>query len=327
MSHRLARVAWGVLFANLAVILWGAFVRATGSGAGCGNHWPTCNGEVLPRAPSVTTLIELSHRLSSGAALVLVMALGALTFKDTRPGHPARAPAVASMIFILGEVFIGAGLVLLKLVAHDTSLLRGVSMELHAGNTFLLLGALTLTAHYASGGARFRVRDDLTLLAPIGLALFALALSFASGAIAALGDTLFPAQSLSSGFAAELSPHAHVFLRLRTLHPLFAVTAAVLTVAACTAVRVHVSRPTFRGTAAVARSVRTLSFALTAVTVGQVGLGVLNLVLLVPIATQLLHLAAADAVFVLMVLMTAHVLAPEDMEVRDLPAHASEFSV
>ncbi len=47
-----SRYAWGVLLWNVLVALWGAYVRATGSGAGCGSHWPTCNGEILPRAPA-----------------------------------------------------------------------------------------------------------------------------------------------------------------------------------------------------------------------------------------------------------------------------------
>ena len=70
-----AAYAWAVLGFNLLVILWGAFVRATGSGAGCGSHWPLCNGEVLPRAPALATLIEFSHRLTSGVALLLVIGL------------------------------------------------------------------------------------------------------------------------------------------------------------------------------------------------------------------------------------------------------------
>ncbi|MEZ4640810.1 MAG: COX15/CtaA family protein [Caldilineaceae bacterium] len=46
--NALAKYSWGVLFYNLLVIMWGAYVRATGSGAGCGRHWPVCNGEVIP---------------------------------------------------------------------------------------------------------------------------------------------------------------------------------------------------------------------------------------------------------------------------------------
>ena len=54
------RFAWAVLAANLAVVAWGAFVRATGSGAGCGQHWPPCNGAVVPRSPTAETAIEFS---------------------------------------------------------------------------------------------------------------------------------------------------------------------------------------------------------------------------------------------------------------------------
>ena len=71
----LARYAWLVLAYNVAVIGWGAYVRATGSGAGCGSHWPLCNGAVLPRAAEAATLIEFTHRVTSGIALLLVVAL------------------------------------------------------------------------------------------------------------------------------------------------------------------------------------------------------------------------------------------------------------
>ena len=70
-----SRWAWLTLAWNVVVILWGAWVRASGSGAGCGSHWPLCNGEVLPTDPKVETLIEFTHRLSSGVALVLVVVL------------------------------------------------------------------------------------------------------------------------------------------------------------------------------------------------------------------------------------------------------------
>ena len=71
---RLARSAWAVLAYNVVVILWGAIVRATGSGAGCGSHWPLCNGVVLPNAEKASTLIEFAHRATSGIALLLVVA-------------------------------------------------------------------------------------------------------------------------------------------------------------------------------------------------------------------------------------------------------------
>ena len=89
---RFARYGWGVLAFNLLVILWGAYVRASGSGAGCGAHWPLCNGEVIPRAPSVATLIEYSHRLTSGLALLGVLALLAWTWRACATSTTAGRP-------------------------------------------------------------------------------------------------------------------------------------------------------------------------------------------------------------------------------------------
>ena len=90
---RLAKFAWGVLAYNIAVILWGAYVRASGSGAGCGEHWPLCNGVVLPRDPSTATLIEFSHRITSGLALIAVVALLVWVWRACAAGHPSRRAA------------------------------------------------------------------------------------------------------------------------------------------------------------------------------------------------------------------------------------------
>ncbi|MGH8637336.1 MAG: COX15/CtaA family protein, partial [Burkholderiales bacterium] len=95
-----ARFAWSVLLYTVGVIAWGAYVRATGSGAGCGAHWPLCNGVVLPRSPTIATIIELSHRVTSGIALVAVLALLVWVFRACRPGHPARTGAVLSTCFM-----------------------------------------------------------------------------------------------------------------------------------------------------------------------------------------------------------------------------------
>ena len=90
---QVARFAPLVLGWNVAVILWGAFVRASGSGAGCGAHWPLCNGEVVPRAPALETMIEFTHRATSGIALLLVFALCLWVFREKPKGHPARCAA------------------------------------------------------------------------------------------------------------------------------------------------------------------------------------------------------------------------------------------
>ena len=134
--------------------MWGAYVRATGSGAGCGNHWPLCNGEVFPRAPQVETIIEYSHRLSSGIALLLVLGLLIWGFRIFSQGHQVRIGASFSLIFIITEALVGAGLVFFEWVAKDASTGRVKSMSIHLINTFLLLASLTLTAWWASGGKR-----------------------------------------------------------------------------------------------------------------------------------------------------------------------------
>ena len=145
-ATRFARYAWFVLAYNLFVILWGAFVRASGSGAGCGSHWPLCNGVVVPRAPQLETIIEFAHRMSSGLSLVLVVVLVIWGFRAFAKRHPVRKAVVAVFIFEMVEVLVGAGLVLLGLVAHDDSVARAIIMPIHLANTFLLLGSTALAA-------------------------------------------------------------------------------------------------------------------------------------------------------------------------------------
>src|SRR5262245_5215959 len=121
------RYAWGVLAYTIAVVLWGAYVRATGSGAGCGEHWPLCNGVVLPRARAIATLIELTHRVTSGLSLALIGGLGVWGVRAYRRGHPVGRFAVASVAFIVREALIGSGLVVFGLVADDRHRVRAVS--------------------------------------------------------------------------------------------------------------------------------------------------------------------------------------------------------
>jgi heme A synthase len=172
--RRFATLAWGTLFFNVLVIVWGAFVRATGSGAGCGSHWPLCNGEVLPRAPQLETLIEFSHRTTSGVALLLVAAMVPLAWRAFGRGHRVRVMSLVSLGFIIFEALLGAGLVLLEYVADDTSIARAYWVAGHLINTFLLLAVLTLTAWWGGGGPPLRLRQQPRML--IGTLIAALAL-------------------------------------------------------------------------------------------------------------------------------------------------------
>ncbi len=155
-SPALRRFSWGVLVYFIAVILWGSLVRATGSGAGCGNHWPLCNGTVIQHSPRVDTMIEFTHRITSGISFFSAVGLLVWIFTGTVRGHLARAAAVASVGFTLIEAMLGALLVKLGLTAQSQSPLRAPYLALHLANTLLLLAALTLTAHFLSRAHGYR---------------------------------------------------------------------------------------------------------------------------------------------------------------------------
>ena len=302
VRDRFVRFAWLVLGFNLAVILWGAYVRASGSGAGCGSHWPLCNGVVVPRAPTTATLIELTHRVTSGLALLLVVGLFAWARQARPPGHPARTGAGFALGFMVGEALLGAGLVLLALVATDASVRRVIALALHLLNTFLLVASLGVTAYLAGqrpapggpgGPGRPGGRGWTTpwLLVPV---LVGTLLIGVTGAMTALGDTLFPARDLAAGLAQDQAPTAHFLLRLRVIHPALALlTSLYLAVA----VGVLATQP-------VASAVRRLARLALLLFVLQVGAGLTNLLLLAPVYMQLLHLLLADCVWLALVLLT-----------------------
>lgn len=306
---KLARYAWAVLAYNVAVILWGAYVRATGSGAGCGAHWPLCNGEMVPRAAGVATLIEFSHRLSSGVALLAIAVLVVWTFRTCKAGHPARRGAVFSGVLILTEAAVGAGLVLFQLVADNATMARAMFVAVHLLNTFLLLGALTLTAWWLTVGKPFVSRPGAVAAILTGCA--ALLVAGASGAVAALGDTLFPSESLAEALRNDLSFTSHLLIRLRVFHPVLAITAAVV-VSIC-ATRLA------RGLAAEAGTQELRGARLVvAIACGQIALGFFNVILLAPVWMQLAHLLVADALWIAFVLVGARALTDR----RAAPAHA-----
>ena len=280
-----ARFAWGVLAYNLAVILWGAYVRATGSGAGCGNHWPLCNGEITPHSPGISTIIEFTHRASTGLDVPLVAILIYWAFRAFPRQHPVRLAAALSGAFLVTEALIGAFLVKGQHVARNADV---YSLSTHLVNTLTLLACLTLTAWWASGKPLVRVRGKAAWLGAISLlAVMLLALT---GAIAALGDTLFPAPSLAAGMARDFDPAASLVLRLRGLHPLLAAAVATwLSVYAVTSLRVA----------------RHAALRLVAMVWLQLAAGLVNLLMLAPVAMQLLHLLFADLLWISLVLLCA----------------------
>jgi heme A synthase len=293
---RLARYAWAVLIYNIGVIAWGAYVRATGSGAGCGAHWPLCNGEVLPRSPDIERIIEFSHRATSGIALVSVVVLFFWARRVARAGAPVRLGAGLSLAFMLSEAALGAGLVLFQLVADDASAARAFAVGAHLLNTFLLLAALTLTVFWASGGPALRAASHRPQFNRFLAGAAALLVVSVAGAITALGDTLFPAGSLAEGLNADLSATSHMLIRLRTIHPVLAV-----------AVSLYLMTSIWQWTGAGMRA-RRLARMLTVLIAIQLAAGAVNVVLLAPVWLQLVHLALADAVWIAYVFLGAETI-------------------
>lgn len=216
---------------SMMVIVFGAWVRVTGSGAGCGQHWPTCHGEAIPRAPELATIIEFTHRTTSGLCLVFVFAMLLLARRWFPTGHPARKWAGWSVFFMITEALVGAGLVIFGLVEDNDSVARAVSMTIHLVNTFVLTAAMT-NAAYWGGIVSPSVRDvpkAQNIL--LGVGALALLLTSMTGAVTALGDTLYPVDVASQPMLdrLQLRGHeaAHFLVRLRILHPTFAVLAGI----------------------------------------------------------------------------------------------------
>ena len=305
---RLAAFARLVLGWNLLVILWGAFVRATGSGAGCGAHWPLCNGEIVPHSPGVEMTIEFAHRATSGIALLLVVLLVLWVFRDRPKGHPARPAAAGSLAFILTEAAVGAALVLFRLVAENESVARALFMAGHLANTFLLLACLALTAHWCTTDEPVRRGAVARFGWTLGLGAVGLVVVGKSGAVAALGDTLYPARSILGGLAQDVSPTAHVLVQLRVAHPVLALAGVLLV--AFGASRVLQATDDARA--------RRLAWTASALALVQLALGLLNVALLAPIWLQIVHLLAADLLWIAFVLLAVRALS------LPLPAPAPE---
>jgi cytochrome c oxidase assembly protein subunit 15 len=295
----LRRYAWLVVVYSVLVVLWGVVVRATGSGNGCGDHWPLCNGQVIPIHPRLATVIEYTHRMMSGPSeLPLIVLLLVWVFRGTVERHLARSFAIAGLVLTLTEGLLGALLVKLGLTAMSTSPWRPPMLALHLSNTLLLLGSLALTAHFL-GRRSAMVRGSVQFqhkLPPIVGLIAAMAIGV-TGSLAALGDTLFPSTSLRSALAADFSSSAEWLVRLRILHPVSAIVASAF-------ILWLLWRAVF---AARDGERRKLGLWLAGLLGFQFLLGGLDVLLRAPVWMQVLHLAGADAFWCVLVVLTAGV--------------------
>jgi heme A synthase len=294
------KLAWLTLAVNLLIIVQGAVVRATGSGAGCGSHWPLCNGEVVPLAPSTATLIEFSHRLLSLGALVLGGWLLNRAFRVRRDRPAFWGAALLAFALLIVEALLGAATVLLGLTGDNATVGRGVMVASHLVNSMLLVGALVATLIYArrTAPAPPQLRGQGLVGATLLVGLLGMLLLIFTGGVAAMGNTIFPSESLAAGLAADFDPASHPLIRLRVLHPLIAISVGLY---------LFLSLGLSWWLKPVPRA-RHLARLLFGVYLLQLLVGTLNLTLLGPIVLQLLHLLLAVLAFGLLSALTLYTL-------------------
>ena len=278
----LSGYAAGVLGFMVLVILWGAVVRATGSGAGCGDNWPLCNGDFFPHHPRIATIIEFTHRSMSGICTALVAALIAWTFWARPRGDRARKAVVWCGLLLISEALLGALLVLGGYVDRNSSDARVVVQCVHFTNTMLLLASLTLAWSWLRKPAMYAESSPGSRL-PAWCALFFTVLTGATGSVAALADTLFPSPSVRTGFAQDFAPGAPLLVHMRWMHPAAALLAFVATIVLC-----------FYLSSRARRWVGALLLL-------QIALGLADLFALAPVSLQVLHLLGADLFWIALV--------------------------
>ncbi len=281
-NFKLARFAWFTLAYTVAVVLWGAVVRATGSGAGCGESWPLCNGRLVFGTQALAKLIEFTHRASTGIDGILIAVMAIWAFRAFPKRHPASLGGMLSILFLVLEALLGAALVKYGLVVNDASAARVVVLSFHLANTLALLGILTLTAWWAGGHRRIHwdARAYVSLAGVIALGI--------TGALSALADTLFPSTSLAAGLAQDLTSGANWLVRLRALHPFLAVGVGLWLV-----YYASLRMPQARRAAMV----------VMALVAAQIAAGVVNLALLTPLGMQVVHLLLADLLWIALVIL------------------------
>jgi cytochrome c oxidase assembly protein subunit 15 len=296
-SGRIRLLSWSVLALTVAVVVGGALVRATDSGAGCGETWPICGGQIIPDIGSYHTLIEISHRLMTGLLGFGVISLFILVRRNYESTHRLRRAVLVAGILLVVESLLGASLVLFGWVEFDASIARLIVVPLHLTNTFMLVGAFAMVAYFASGGRGFRIdlsrTDDKLAVTGLGILL----VIGATGALNALADTLIQSNALHHAEPGEFLITEPILRQIRSIHPFVAIVGGL--------VIYMLARYLAPGAGTVARW---LAFTIQGIVWVQFILGLVNIALEVPLETQLLHLVVADVMWVTMILLCATVL-------------------
>ena len=267
------------LLLSIASILAGAFVRATGSGDGCGATWPTCKGKIIPALSDTSELIEFSHRSVSGVLLVVTLIIFAKTRKFQKDSL-VRTVTNYLTFFVIFEALIGAVIVIFEWVGLNSSLPRIIAVPIHLVNTFGLLGSYAILYKI--------LQDDLQNINNMFNKNFLLIsslflLSGATGSITALADVLFPSASFVEGFLADFDRTSEVLTRLRILHPIISSTLSIVLYVYATGIRKKYNV-----------SVKPLQILILI----AVFLGVINVLSNIVLPLSILHLAIADFLWI-----------------------------
>ncbi|MEP7148985.1 MAG: COX15/CtaA family protein [Acidobacteriota bacterium] len=294
-----AKFAWFTLGYNVLVILWGVFLRASKSGDGCGQHWLTCHGEFIPSAPELKTIIEFSHRMTTGPAFLLVVVLLIWAYRRFGKGSAVRKAALASFAFIVAEVLIGGVLVLTGNTAETLTAERPFLAIGHLINSFLLIASLTLAAWFAGSQRTLNPNIERKAILLLAAAAVAILLVGTSGSVAALSSMLFPSASLADGIAQDFSAGSNILLKLRVSHPILSVLTSVYLVFLAGWLSALSGRE---------RTIRLSSTILTLIVIAQVAFGSLTLLTMAPILMQVGHLLLADLLWISFILLSANFL-------------------
>lgn len=295
LSTKTGKLVFGNGILALFIILWGAWVRLSGSGAGCGEHWPLCHGEVIPLEPTIQTIIEFTHRFTSGLFGITVLLQLFFSYREFGKKHPETKASWAFLILTIVEALIGAVLVKKGLVVDDSSAMRAWVIGFHLVNTMFLMAALVYCYEFLNLPMGLKRREFPPLqktMAFIGLGLFLIVSAF--GAITALGNTLFPSPDLVTGFKSDFDPNAPFLIRLRVYHPTFAVFTGIFWI-----VLLNLWRERALGLAKVSSLGLSLIFI-------SLGFGVVNWLLMAPYWGALIHLLLADLTWMTLVSCCIH---------------------
>ena len=295
MNQKYTSFLKAILFYTILVILWGAWVRISHSGNGCGESWPLCHGQIIPEAATGKTWIELSHRAMSGLFGILIVFLYLWSRKLFAKQTLARKWAFWSLFFTITEALLGAKLVLFGLVTDNDSPYRALIMGLHFINSVFLVLSI-YCAYYFSKSTEWIFQIEFKKYQKASRwAMFGFLLIGMTGAIAALSNTLFPTSRLIEGLAKDFSADSHYLLKLRILHPIFA---TVLSAILFFALRFWSEQLQGYGKKTVQQ--------LSALILLAIVFGYITLFSLSPVGMKLTHLTIAHTFWILMIRAILH---------------------